>query len=102
MKLADVSGLAYKTTLLNGRWDLGEDAIRVFGALWVVPAIGFVVAAVALVAGLDWWKPVLVPVTLFSLALTSLDWSSAFMGAITDMAIVTLVWLGPPIARWIS
>ena len=60
---AQIKGLTYKTTLLNGRWDLGEEGIRVFGALWVLPAIGFVAAALALLAGLEWWKPVLVGVT---------------------------------------
>ncbi len=77
---AQIKGLTYKTALLNGRWDLGEEGIRIFSALWVLPAIGFVAAALALLAGWVWWKPVLVGVTLLSLVLTALDWSNAFMG----------------------
>jgi hypothetical protein len=95
---AQINGLTYKTTLLNGRWELGEDGIRIFGALWVLPAIGFVVVALALLVGWDWWKPVLVAVTLLSLALTALDWSNAFMGTIVDIAILGLIPLGPSIA----
>jgi hypothetical protein len=30
---AQIKGLTYKTTLLNGRWDLGEGGIRIFGGL---------------------------------------------------------------------
>lgn len=88
MKLTTIEGFAYKTSLLDGRWDLGEGGIRVFGALWALAAIGFVVAAVALVAGWGWWQPVLVGVTLFSLVLTVLDWSNAFAGAIINIVIL--------------
>ena len=102
MKLAEINGLSYKTTLLSGRLDLGEGGSRVFGALWVLPAIGFIVAALALLEGWEWWQPVMVGVTLLSLALTGLDWSSAFMGAIIDIAILALLWLGPRIAGWFA
>lgn len=54
MRLSEVKGLRCKTTLLSGHWDLGENGIRIFGALWVLPAIGFVVTAFALLAGLEW------------------------------------------------
>ena len=102
MRLAEVKGLTYKTTLLSGHWELGEGGIRVFGALWVLPAIGFVAAALALLTGRGWWQPVLLWTTLLSLALTGLDWSNAFMGAITDTAILVLLWLRPHIADWFS
>jgi hypothetical protein len=65
---AQIKGLSYKTALLNGRWNLGEVGIHIFGALWALPTIGFAAVALALLAGWDWWKPVLVGVTLFSLA----------------------------------
>ena len=59
MRLAEVKGLTYKTTLLSGDWELGENGIRVFGALWILPTIGFVAAALALAIGWGWWQPVL-------------------------------------------
>lgn len=102
MRLADVKGLTYKTTLLSGHWELGAGGIRVFGALWVLPTIGFVAAALALATGWGWWQPVLLWTTLLSLALTGLDWSNAFMGAITDTAILVLLRLRPHIADWFS
>jgi len=55
MRLAEVKGLTYKTTLLSGHWELGEGGMRVFGALWVLPSIGFVAAALALLTGRGWW-----------------------------------------------
>ena len=101
MKLAELEGFSYKTTLLGGRLDLGEGGIRVFGALWVVPAIGFVAVGVALLAGWEWWPPVLVAVTLFSLVLTALDWSVACAGAITNALILAIIWIGPRFTGWV-
>ncbi|MBZ5498995.1 MAG: ABC transporter permease [Acidobacteriia bacterium] len=101
-KMATIEGLKYKTTLLGGRWDLGESGIRVFGALWAVAAVGFVVAAVALMAGWGWWQLMLVGVGVFSLVLTVLDWSNAFAGAIINIAILAAVLLGPRVVHWFS
>jgi len=101
-KLGTVKGLSYKTTLLDGRWDLGERGMAVFGALWAVAAVGFIVAAVALLLSWTWWKPVLVGVTLFSLVLTSLDWSVASAGIAVNLGILAVLWLGPRIAGWLS
>jgi len=91
---AEIKGLSYKTALLSGHWDLGQPGIAVFGWMWVLPAVGFVVAAVALLAGWAWWNSVLVGVTLVSLALTILDWS--------NVAILALILADPRIAPWFS
>ena len=55
-----------------------------------------------MLAGWGWWQPVLVGVVLFSLALTTLDWSNAFRGTIIDITILAVVWLGPRIGSWFS
>lgn len=101
-KLGVVKGFSYKTTLLGGRWDLGENGMGVFGALWAVVAVGFLVAAVALLASWSWWKPVLIGVTLFSLVLTSLDWGVAIAGVIVNLGILAVLGLGPRLAEWFS
>jgi hypothetical protein len=88
---AEIKGLSYKTTLLSGHWDLGRAGISVYGWLWVLPAMGFVVAAVALLAGWAWWNQIVVAVTLVSLVLTVLDWRNAFRGAVVDVAILALI-----------
>jgi len=102
MKLTEIQGFSYKTTLLGGSWDLGENGIRVFGALWVAPAAGFILIAVSLLAGWEWWRPALVAVTLFSLVLTVVDWSIAYAGVVINTVILAVVWLGPRIGSWLS
>jgi hypothetical protein len=99
LKLAEIKELPYKTTVLNGRWDLGADGIAVYGALWAVATVGFVVAATALTAGWSWRQPVLFGVTLFSLVLTALDLEVAFAGAIINIFILAVVLVWPRIAN---
>ena len=36
LRLAEIKGFTYKTTLLGGRWELGSAGIGVFGGLWVL------------------------------------------------------------------
>jgi hypothetical protein len=98
LKLAEVQGLPYKTTVLGGRWDLGATGMTVYGALWAVAAIGFVLAALAFWFGWAGWQSALLGVTLFSLLLTALDWNVAFAGVIINLAILALLGLGPRLA----
>jgi len=95
MRLGNIQGLSYKTTLLGGRWDLREDGMRVFGALWILPAVGFVLAAIALWADWPSWQSLLLSVTALSLILTLLDWASAYAGAVVNLAILSAALLGP-------
>ncbi len=99
MKLGAVQGLTYKTTLLDGRWDLGENGIALYGALWALAAIGFGAAAIALLAGWDWYRPALIAAAVFSLALTVLDYKVAFAGAILNVIILAWLWLAPHIVK---
>jgi hypothetical protein len=101
MKLGEIPGFNYKTTLLGGRWDLGLNGMRSFGALWIFPAVGFIVIGIALLMNLSWWRSMLVPVTLFSLILTDVDWNIAYAGLIVDIAILSLVWWSPRIPGWL-
>lgn len=102
LKLGSIEGFSYKTALLGRHWEVGERGMWIFSALWAVAAIGFVVAAVALLAEWGWWKAQLIGVTLFSLALNALDWSTAYAGFIIDSVILTVLGLGPRLATWFS
>jgi hypothetical protein len=93
LRLGKVSGFAYKTRLLWNSWDVGPVGIGIFGAMWALAALGFIVAAIAMLIGSSWWQPVLIGVTVFSLLLTGLDWSLAFAGVALNLVILTfLVW----------
>lgn len=102
LKLAVIQQLPYKTTVLGGRWDLGASGIAVYGVLWAVAAVGFVVAALAFWFGWAGWQPLLLGVTLLSLMLTGLDWNVAYAGVIVNVVLLVLLWLGPRITAALS
>ena len=91
LKVTSVQAFDFKTTLLDGRWNVGENGIRVFGLVWLVPVLGFVLAGIASLAGWSWWQPVLLASTVVSLMLTALDWSVAYGGVVIDIAILVIL-----------
>ena len=96
MRLGEIDGFAFKTTLLRGRFDLGESGSRVFGALWLLPVFGFAFAGIRLWLGGS-WMPLLIVSAVVSLALTGVDWTVAWAGAIVDVAILLLT----PLSRYL-
>ena len=93
LKILEVQSLPYKTIFLGRRIDLGEVGTGVFGALWGVAAIGFVVASIAMLTNRSWWRLVLLAVTLLSLVITILDSSLAFAGVVLNVVILLGLWL---------
>jgi hypothetical protein len=70
--IAEMEEVPYKTTLLNGRWDIGPGGIRLFGFLCLLATLGFVFAAYGFAFQAGWWRSLLAIVIVFSLVLTSL------------------------------
>lgn len=91
LRLGEVSGFPYKTSLLGNSWDVGPVGMGIFGAMWAVAAVGFIVSAIGMLTGSSWWQPVLIGVTVFSLLLTGLDWNLAFAGVALNLVILALV-----------
>lgn len=89
--LAKVAELPYKTTLLDGRWHVGETGMRIFAALWLIVALAFLVSAVALFARRSWVNPVLVSTICLSTLLVAMDWAGAFRGAIVNVVLLVLM-----------
>ncbi len=100
--LRAVPELAYKTTFLGGRLNLGTAGTRLYSVIWLLVAIGFVAACFGLVSGREWARPLLIAVTVASLFVIALDWAPAFRGAIVDVAILVLLIVGPQLANLIS
>ena len=92
-QLAVVDEIPYKTTLLGDRWDIGITGTRIFGLLWLLGTIGFVVTAAGMAFRTTWWQPVLLGTTLFSLLITILDWDAAKFGAITNIIILIILFI---------
>jgi len=91
-QLTEIEGLVYKTTLLDGSFNVGEAGIRIFGGLWLLGALGFAVAAVGMAMGQAWARQLLLGTAVFSLVLTCLDWPAAFAGVVVNLGILGVVW----------
>ncbi len=96
LRLASIPELPYKTTVLNGILDLGPMGIAVYGLLWGVVAVGFIVVAIGLFARWNWYRAALLGVMLLSLVVTALDWTVAYTGVVVNIAILGGLWLTRP------
>jgi len=86
---------AYTTTLLAGRVDIGHTGIRIVGVLWLVTALAFAAAGVGTLMLQPWWRWLTLTVASVSLVLSLLGWPEARIGVLVDLAILSLVLLGP-------
>lgn len=89
--LTTIDGLPYKTTLFSGRWDAGARGMRAYSAAWIVPTVGFVAGALALVADLRWAEPYVVVVALVAILISLPDLWQAKWGALIDAAIIAVI-----------
>ncbi len=89
--LAKVSQLPYKTTLLGERLAVGEIGMRIYSVMWLLAALGFVAAAVALALGKPAWAPLMLGAALLSLVICILDWRAASWGAAIDILILLVL-----------
>lgn len=86
--LAEVAGLPYKTSLLGGRWEIGEISMRYFSALWLAVAAGLLASTIGLALKQEWWLPMMGMAILLSLVICILDWRYAWRGAILSLLIL--------------
>ncbi|MCP4167002.1 MAG: ABC transporter permease [Chloroflexi bacterium] len=83
----------YATTLLAGRIDVGDGGIRVVGLLWLLAAVGFVIAGYGLITLAPWWLALTAGVTLFSSVMCILGWPQAQFGLYINLLILVLLFL---------
>jgi hypothetical protein len=97
-QLAEISGLPYKTTLLNGRFDIGDAGTRVYGFIWLLLALAYAVVAYGLITHQPWARWAVLGVTAVSLLTTVLDWQVAYAGVVINLVVLLAFWLVPQLA----
>lgn len=90
-RIATLEETPYKTTILNGKIDVGDTGIRVIGIAWLITALAFMVCAVAVAMQLQWWFWVVMAATLVSFDLTILGWPESRIGVAVNVLIVVLL-----------
>ena len=94
-RLAELDGAPYHTTLLAGRLDVGDGGMRILGALWLLGAMLFWLAAGGAVVQRAWWMPLAVATALLSLALAVLELPYARIGVAVNVAILLALLVAP-------
>jgi hypothetical protein len=98
--LAHFDGVSGSSWLLTGT--LGDGATRLLAVgLFAVPTVGFVAAAVGLLLGQPWWRPLAVASAGVSLAATAIYPQALPTGsAVGSVAINVIVLCGVLVADW--
>jgi hypothetical protein len=97
LKLATINELPYKTALLDGRWEIGDSGIRVFGVVWLIATVIFIAAAYGLAAKQDWWQAAMLIAAALSLVITVLDYKVAYAGIVVNIVIVVVALINPSV-----
>lgn len=84
----------YKTTVFNGRVDLGRAGIRAVGLVWLLAALVFGLAAAGAVMRTDWWTQMAMMAAIGSLIL-SLAWlPEARIGVPVNVVLIATLAIG--------
>jgi hypothetical protein len=96
-RLASLSEMPYKTTLLNGAVDAGPFGARVVGLLWLLAGLGCVATAVAALRGISGWPAFALGVLGLSLVLCVLNWPDSSMGLVINLGLLAILFLARPL-----
>ena len=89
-KLGKLEEMPYKTTLLGGRWDVGDAGIRGMGVLWLLVGLAlFVLGGTLALTGLL-ERDHLLAFSFASTVLCILGWPDSKLGLVANAVIVAL------------
>lgn len=93
-KLATLAELPYKTTVFSGCVDMGDAGIRVVGVLWLLAALAFLIAAIAVATEAGWAVRFTLAAVIASLMLCVVGWPDARFGVAVNVGLVLLLAIG--------
>ncbi len=83
--IADIDGLPREATFLLADFEVGSPPLVALGALWLVPAIGFIGSAIGVAARQAWWPPLALASAAISTGLVVLWWDDALVGLVPNV-----------------
>jgi hypothetical protein len=93
-RIATVTGFPYRTSAFGGLADFGGVGVRLVGVVWLVCAVGFVVAGVGIVRRAAWALPLTAVLAVVSLVVCLMGLPETVAGIVVNMAILgAVVWV---------
>ncbi len=81
--------LTYKTTVFFEMLDVGSVGIRIFGIIWLLTAIGYIIVVIGLIVQkYNGVRKSLAFITVISLFITVLDFTVAYTGAMFNVIVL--------------
>jgi hypothetical protein len=91
-RITTLKDTPYRTTILNGRVNVGEAGIKAIGVLWLFAALAYMACGVAVIVQLQWWFWLAVVTTFVSFDLTIIGWPESKIGvAVNGLIVVVLI-----------
>ncbi len=78
----------YRTTILQGRLDLGDWGIRLYGLGWLALSLCFAIVAVGVLRRSSWWLVALEGGVALSLVFCALDWPATRLGLFANVTLL--------------
>lgn len=100
-KLVEDKDSPYKTTILDGKLDLGDKGIRILGIGWLLLGMAFFLMTYAAIAETAWWRAATLYVTVLSLILSILNLPDTKYGLMANILLLLFLWIAPSMG-WIT
>jgi len=88
--ISDIEGLPREATFLLADFDVGSPVLIAFGALWLVPAIGFIGSAIGVVTRQPWWPRLALASAVISTGLVVVWWADALVGLVPNVIVLVV------------
>jgi hypothetical protein len=90
-RIATLEGFAYRTTLLDGAFDVGDLGVRVVGLVWLGLTVGFLAAGYGVWRGERWAVGLTGGLAVVSLVVCLLGLPETFAGIAINVVILAVV-----------
>ena len=79
--------LPYSTTVFGGRWNVGDEGIRLVGLLWLLAGAACLIAAAGVVTDAPWAVGATIAALVLSLAMCAVGWPAARTGVYLNLGL---------------
>ena len=93
-QLSMTERVPYKTTVLDGRLDLGTTGVRAAGLLWLLAAVAFGLVSAGAVMDTAWWASMAATTAIASLVLSLVWWPESRVGVAVNVLLIAALAMG--------